>query len=81
MLLLKAILDAFLNKISPLGIFKEINLDYKNIDNKFLQWFVGFTDSEGTFVIQTKNNSEVNFCFKITLHIYNSAVLYLIKEK
>lgn len=51
------------------------------MDNEaFLQWFVGFTDSEGTFIIQTKNNSEVNFCFKFTLHVDDSAVLFLIKD-
>ena len=81
MLLLKAILDAFLNKISPLGNSKEINLDSKDIDHKFLQWFVGFTDAEGTFLIKTKNKSEVNFSYKITLHIDDSAVSHLIKEK
>jgi hypothetical protein len=51
------------------------------VNKNFLQWFVGFTDAEGTFLIQTKNNSEVHFCFKITLHIDDSAVLFLIKDK
>lgn len=41
----------------------------QNWDYKFLQWFIGFTDAEGCFLIQTKNKSEVHFCFKITLHI------------
>jgi hypothetical protein len=50
-------------------------------DYKFLQWFIGFTDAEGCFLIQTKNKSEVHFCFKITLHIDDSAVLFLIKDK
>ena len=81
-LLLKiAIFEAFFKIFSPFGITRLSNLDLKNIDNKFLQWFVGFSDSEGSFIIQTKNNSEVNFCFKITLHIDDSAVLYLIKDK
>ena len=53
----------------------------KNWDYKFLQWFIGFTDAEGCFLIQTKNKSEVHFCFKITLHIDDSAVLFLIKDK
>jgi hypothetical protein len=51
------------------------------LDYKFLQWFIGFTDAEGCFLIQTKNKSEVQFCFKITLHIDDSAVLFLIKDK
>jgi len=53
----------------------------KKWDYKFLQWFIGFTDAEGCFLIQTKNKSEVQFCFKITLHIDDSAVLFLIKDK
>jgi hypothetical protein len=53
----------------------------KKLDYKFLQWFIGFTDAEGCFLIQTKNNSEVHFCFKITLHIDDSAVLFLIRDK
>ena len=53
----------------------------KNLDYKFLQWFIGFTDAEGCFLIQTKNQSEVQFCFKNTLHIDDSAVLFLIKDK
>jgi len=51
------------------------------MDNNFLQWFVGFTDAEWTFLIRTKNNSEIHFIFKITLHIDDSAVLFLIKDK
>ena len=35
---------------------KKNNNPGKKLDKKFLQWFVGFTDSEGTFLIQTKNN-------------------------
>lgn len=53
----------------------------KNWDYQFLQWFIGFTDAEGCFLIQTKNKSEVHFCFKFTLHIDDSAVLFLIKDK
>ena len=50
-------------------------------DNEFNEWFVGFTDAEGSFLIQMKKESLVNFSFKITLHIDDSAVLFLIKEK
>lgn len=52
-----------------------------NYDEEFLQWFVGFTDAEGSFWINIKNNSEVHFVFQITLHIEDSAVLYHIREK
>lgn len=77
----KVISDTFLNLFGFGGISSLGNLDSKDIDHKFLQWFVGFTDAEGTFLIKTKNKSEVNFSYKITLHIDDSAVLYLIKEK
>jgi LAGLIDADG endonuclease len=59
----------------------------KNWDYKFLQWFIGWflrihTDAEGCFLIQTKNQSEVHFCFKITLHIdAKNCCLFLIKDK
>ena len=58
-----------------------LNKGEKKLDEKFIQWFIGFTDAEGCFLIQTKNKSEVQFCFKITLHIDDSAVLFLIKDK
>lgn len=37
----------------------------QNWDYKFLQWFIGFTDAEGCFLIQTKNKSEVHFFLKL----------------
>lgn len=49
--------------------------------HNFLQWFVGFTDAEGTFLINTKNNKEAHFIFKITLHIDDISVLYEIKNR
>ena len=50
-------------------------------EESFIQWFVGFTDAEGSFIIQIRNNSEVHFRFRITLHVEDSAVLFLIKDK
>jgi len=38
-------LDLFLNQY--------FNQKPKKTDNKFIQWFVGFTDAEGSFIIQT----------------------------
>ena len=85
-----SILERFLKTFTTLynsSLFslqnKEINnkKNEKELDTNFLQWFVGFTDAEGCFLIQTKNNSEVHFSFKITLHIEDSAVLFLIREK
>jgi hypothetical protein len=62
--------------------------NYKNspelidsLDNQFLQWFVGFSDAESSFTIETKKNKEVHFKFSITLHIDDIAVLYTIRNK
>jgi len=49
--------------------------------NYFLQWFVEFSDVESAFMINIKNNKEVHFIFKITLHIEDVAVLYTIRDK
>nr|YP_010470484.1 LAGLIDADG endonuclease [Inonotus hispidus]UVF37972.1 LAGLIDADG endonuclease [Inonotus hispidus] len=57
-----------------------IDKETLNYDEKFLQWFVGFTDAEGCFLINIKNNSEVHFVFQITLHIDDSAVLFNIRN-
>lgn len=47
-----------------------------------MQWFSGFSDAEGSFIISTpKETKEVHFRFKITLHLDDSEVLYLIKNK
>ena len=73
--------NTFLNLFGLGGVSSLGYLESKEIDHKFLQWFVGFTDAEGSFLIQMKKESIVNFSFKITLHIDDSAVLFLIKEK
>jgi hypothetical protein len=77
----KIISDTFLSLFGFEDISSLDKLVSKDIDHKFLQWFVGFTDAEGSFLINIKNNCMVNFSFQITLHIDDSAVLYLIKEK
>ena len=60
---------------------KEVNSTLQVLDDPFYPWFVGFTDAEGSFSIETKGESTVNFRFRITLHIEDSAVLFLIKDK
>ena len=52
-----------------------------NFDTEFLQWFVGFTDAEGSFWINIKNNNEVHFVYLIVLRTEESAVLHYIGEK
>nr|YP_010714082.1 LAGLIDADG homing endonuclease [Fuscoporia gilva]WDD39645.1 LAGLIDADG homing endonuclease [Fuscoporia gilva] len=77
-------LDQFLTIFKPVqNSLSLINNSTKrlNYDKEFLQWFIGFTDAEGSFWINIKNNSEVHFVFQITLHIEDSAVLYLIRNK
>lgn len=49
-------------RLCPLGCESNRGED-KNWDYKFLQWFIGFTDAEGCLLIQTKNQSEVQFLF------------------
>ena len=78
------ILDQFLTIFKPVqNSLSFINSGKKilNCDKEFLQWFVGFTDAEGSFWINIKNNSEVHFVFQITLHIEDSAVLSHIRNK
>ena len=57
-----------------------------SLDSAFLQWFVGFTDAEGNFIINSLKNtksdiSRFSFMFKITLHRDDEAVLRYIKDK
>ena len=59
---------------TDLGWFLNQNINFNKPSNraegphwyyKFLQWFIGFTDAEGCFLIQTKNKSEVHFFLKL----------------
>lgn len=60
---------------------------YYSEDDNFLKWFVGFSDAESSFTINTlwKNDkvsiSKFSFMFKIALHRDDANVLKLIKEK
>jgi LAGLIDADG endonuclease len=60
---------------------KSINNRNKLEDNDFIQWLIGFTDAEGSFKFNIKNNKEVHFIYQITLHIDDISVLYFIREK
>ena len=35
------------------------------VSKDFIEWFTGFTDAEGAFMIYTKNHKEVHFVFQI----------------
>lgn len=55
----------------------------KHIQNKkdmFLQWFVGFTDAEGHFIISTNSKGYVTFRFIIRLHVDDLYVLQKINN-
>ena len=57
---------------------KKFNLD--SVSKDFLQWFSGFTDAEGNFLISIDRNY-VRFRFKISLHIDDIETLNIIKSK
>ena len=75
-----SIIENFLNVIKCDPIKSSIKPSIVK-DEAFLQWFVGFSDAESTFLINIKNNREIHFIFQITLHIDDVAVLYTIREK
>jgi LAGLIDADG endonuclease/Cytochrome b/b6/petB len=77
------IMEDFINIFKPLVNKNSIMsiLENKIYDEIFMQWFVGFTDAEGTFLISIRNNKEAHFIFKITLHIDDISVLYSIQNK
>ena len=64
---------------------RDANLDVSTLiitmDSDFLQWFMGFTDAEGSFVINRllgkdkKTTSSFTFMFKIALHKDDEMVL------
>jgi hypothetical protein len=75
-----------IRKYSTLNRHELLN-EKGSIDSKFLEWFVGFTDAEGCFIINRflkKNKLSISsfvFMFKITLHIDDEKVLRIIKDR
>jgi len=68
--------SVIVNKEEPThGISKLLH-----VSTEFLQWFVGFTDAEGNFLI-TLDRDYVRFRFKISLHKDDIEVLNIIKSK
>nr|YP_010990981.1 LAGLIDADG homing endonuclease [Pappia fissilis]WOX61254.1 LAGLIDADG homing endonuclease [Pappia fissilis] len=82
----KATLTTNIRKYSTLNRYDSLN-EKGFIDSKFLEWFVGFTDAEGCFVINPflkKNQLSISsflFMFKITLHKDDEKVLRIIKDR
>jgi len=62
----------WLNKFSTLTSTSHLNKSndskFNSVSKDFLQWFSGFTDAEGNFLISIDRNY-VRFRFKISLHI------------
>ena len=49
-------------------------------DDLFYSWLIGFTDAEGTFLIN-KQNENWSLVFKLSQHKYNYRLLYFIKSR
>ena len=47
---------------------------------KFYEWFVGFTDGEGSFLLNKQGKNNYIFIFKINLHIDDISVLQFIRD-
>ena len=89
----KAISDTFLKIFNRVGLSKSGHLvqrsHAKNIDNKFLQWFIGFIDAEGNF--QTTKVKRINiqgnithytlqYSFHLSIHIRDTNLIKHIKK-
>jgi Cytochrome b subunit of the bc complex len=77
------IITDFINIIKTKNSTSSCNKTSPNIvvPDDFIQWFVGFTEAEGAYMINTINNKEVHFVFQITLHIDDIGALYTIRDK
>lgn len=52
----------------------------KNVDQSFLEWFVGFTEGDGSFIVYSKKNKICkNICFIINQN--DSQLMFKIKKK
>lgn len=47
---------------------------------KFIEWFRGFTEAEGSFIISRGTGNKFQFFFEISLHIDDIKVLYYIRD-
>lgn len=58
--------------------FRSLNpTKFNRLDDNFLQWFIGFSEGDGSFIITKRN--ELNFV--ITQHTNNLSLLYEIQER
>ena len=62
--------------------FEESSISSGLINNKFYEWFVGYTDGDGCFNVYTnKKLKQIIFTFKLSQKKNNIQVLYYIKKK
>ena len=64
-------------------ILEKFSQEQLILSRNFIEWFRGFTDSEGTFIIQNDarlaKDYNFKFIFRISLHIDDKAALEFIK--
>lgn len=47
-----------------------VNKNFQHMSGEFIEWFVGFTDGEGNFLIKIdQSKKSVSFRFQINLHL------------
>ena len=56
------------------------SLELNSFNTSFIEWFRGFTDALGAFLIECKEKLYYSFTFAITLHIDDVKVLNFIHE-
>lgn len=49
--------------------------------SEFKQWFVGFVDGEGSFIITISKSGVIGFRFQIGLHIDDKDTLMLVRDR
>lgn len=59
-----------------LDLDSNLDLNLANLDLNFLNWLIGFTEGDGSFIINSKYLE-----FKITQHSNDAQILFLIKKK
>ena len=64
-------------RFSSLPLSENVNL---LCNENFLEWFRGFVDAEGSFVVRAQYTNAFKFSFQITLHVDDVNVLYFINQ-
>jgi hypothetical protein len=55
-------------------------IDKLDFSHEFIEWFIGFTDAEGCFLITPNKSQSFIFRFKISLHIDDVEALKYIRD-